>query len=635
MHSVEHADYCPEIIKTLPNNATAILCEFQAEQESTLQLLLINAMEVINKLPLLAQLEFSTDSHHRAKLWKLRKGMYPSVAAVRAKGTTAMLEDVAVPLECLGPAVTDLQALFLQYGYSDAIIFGHAKEGNLHFLVTQPVNSKEDIQIFEAFNKHLAELIIHKYNGSLKAEHGTGRQIAPFVKDEWGEAAYEVMQKIKNLVDPQNILNPGVIINADTNCHLKNIKSMPIVEEEVDKCVECGYCEQRCPSKNYTLTPRQRIQIRRSLQRLKKEGNKTHYAALQKEFVFSGIDTCAVDGMCATDCPVNINTGELIKRLRRENNNGSSNQIALWVAKNFGIVESIVNYALQAGQLVNRVAGKKTMFKTTKSIKQLIPSFPLWMHSLTQPIQIKAASVKTPDIVYFPSCITRMMGADQEDKQSIDQIIQTLCSKASLQLFIAEKTSGVCCGQLFSSKGFLPAYTHTVNQTIEKLWQWTNKGAAPVLMDVTSCTHSLQGARPYLTPVNQQYFDQLVFLDSIDFAADYLLPNLTIKNKKQRIVFHPVCSVYKMNLMEKLKSIGETCAQKPEIPVLSACCGMAGDRGFYYPGLTACATKAEVTEVEEHVYDGYYSSGKTCEMALSEASQKNYQSLFYLLNEVS
>ena len=62
---------------------------------------------------------------------------------------------------------------------------------------------------------------------------------------------------------------------------------------------------------------------------------------------------------------------------------------------------------------------------------------------------------------------------------------------------------------------------------------------------------------------------------------------------------------------------------------------MAGDRGFYYPGLTQSATFNEVAEVNTTQYDGYYSSGKTCEMALSEASTKNYQSIFYLLDEVS
>jgi D-lactate dehydrogenase len=228
-----------------------------------------------------------------------------------------------------------------------------------------------------------------------------------------------------------------------------------------------------------------------------------------------------------------------------------------------------------------------------------------------------------------------MMGADKNEKATISEVLQELCDKAGLQLFIANHTTGVCCGQLFSSKGFMPAYAHTVNGTIEKLWEWTGQGKVPVLMDVTSCTHSLQGARPYLTADNQLLFDQLKFIDSIDFAADYLLPRLNFINKKQEIVFHPVCSAYKMNLVSKLQQIGNACATNATVPQFSACCGMAGDRGFYYPSLTQAATKSEAVEVNQKEYEGYYSSGKTCEMALTEATGKNYQSVFYLLNETT
>ena len=635
LRSVENVDYCPALIKNLPVTATAVLCEYQASTKTELQLKFDEAKTVIDKLPVIAKVDSTEDAKEQAYFWKLRKGMYPSVAAVRNKGTTAMLEDVAVPLENLGNAVTDLQLLFKKYGYHNAIIFGHAKEGNLHFLITQPVNTKEEVEVFEKFNNELAQIIIHKYNGSLKAEHGTGRQIAPYVKDEWGDDAYTVMQSLKKLIDPDNILNPGVIINEDAKCHVKNLKTMPVVEEEVDKCVECGYCENRCPSRDYTMTPRQRIQVRRAMQRLKAENNTTDFEILQQQFQFSGMDTCAVDGMCATDCPVSINTGELIKRLRRENHSAAANKIALSVAKNFGVVERLVKMALHTGNAINKIFGENAMYFLTNNIKKIAPSFPLWTKSISKPTSIRANKIIDADIVYFPSCITRMMGADKECKQPINEVINNLCDKAGLKLFIANSTNGVCCGQLFSSKGFIPAYTHTVNKTVELLWQWTQKGKLPILMDVTSCTHSLQHAMPYLSDINKTYFGNLRFIDSIDFAADYLLPKLSIKNKKENIVFHPVCTTYKMNLISKLQLVANSCSKNATIPFMSGCCGMAGVRGFYYPALTKAATNAGANEINTKQYDGYYSSGKTCEMAMYDATGKNYQSIFYLLDAVT
>lgn len=639
LHSIELMDHCPALIRNLPEKTTAILCEYQGESQDVLQQKMGNALPVIARLPLTDQLAFTVNPDEQAILWKLRKGMYPSVAAVRAKGTTAMLEDVAVPIENLGNTVTDLQALFQKYGYTNAIIFGHAKEGNLHFLITQPVNTKEDLTVFEAFNQDLASIIIHKYNGSLKAEHGTGRQIAPFVKDEWGEDAYLVMQQLKQLVDPEGILNPGVIINGDPKCHLKDIKTLPIVEEEVDRCVECGYCENRCPSREFTLTPRQRIQLRRSLKRLEVSGDQETYNKLLKEYQFSGMDTCAVDGMCAVDCPVSINTGDLIKRLRRENHGGFAKLMANQVSAHFGILERMVKLALRSGHWINRVLGNHTMQQLTSSIRKQISAFPLWTDSLSKPVRIIAQKPAEPDVVYFPTCITRMMGADKAHTKTLPEIIQGLCDKAGLNLYIPSSVNGVCCGQLFSSKGFPAAYAQTVNETLTQLWQWTRQGHLPVLVDVTSCTHSLQTSYHYLSPENKYRFDRLKFIDSIDFAADYLLPRLTIISPKNTIVFHPVCTVYKMNLLPKLQLIGKLCSQKAEIPFLSSCCGMAGDRGFYYPGLTQAATRAEAAEVKqltiEKPCDGFYSSGKTCEMALQEATQLNYQSIFYLLQDVT
>jgi D-lactate dehydrogenase len=373
--------------------------------------------------------------------------------------------------------------------------------------------------------------------------------------------------------------------------------------------------------------------VRRSLQRLKSENNQGDFDRLRKEFQFSGMDTCAVDGMCAIDCPVEINTGDLIKRLRRENHSATDNNIALWVSKNFGFVEGVVKTALHAGNALNKMAGSNGMFRLTNSIKKIVPSFPLWAKSITGPVSIDTNEIANADIVYFPACITRMMGADKQNDRSINDVISNLCKKAGLKLFTAHNVNGVCCGQLFSSKGFLPAYENTINQTIEVLWHWTNQGKLPVVMDVTSCTHSIQHSMPYLTEKNKAYFQQLKFIDSIDFAADYLLPRLNIKIKKDAITFHPVCTVYKMNLLSKLKVLGDACASESEIPFLSGCCGMAGDRGFYYPELTHSATRKEASEVMQKQYDGYYSSGKTCEMAMFDATGKNYQSVLFLLDE--
>jgi D-lactate dehydrogenase len=634
LHSIEHLADAPAFIKDLPEEASCILCEYQADKAEALDTNFFDAVTVIASLPVIYQTEFTADAYTQALYWKLRKGMYPSVAAVRAKGTSVMLEDVAVPVERLGEAIVDLQQLFSKHGYPDAIVFGHAKEGNLHFLVSQSIATGEDIRKFEVFNDELSDLIINRYKGSLKAEHGTGRQIAPYVEDEWGKDGYAIMQSLKELIDPDNILNPGVIINHDKKCHIKNMKSLPVVEEEVDKCVECGYCEQKCPSREFTLTPRQRIVLRRSLARLQSSDQHT-YQDILKDYQYYGLDTCAVDGMCATECPVNINTGDLVKRLRAENHSPSANKIALSIAKHFGWVEAIVKLALHSGNGVNKLVGKNSMHNITMLIRKVFPAFPIWTKQLTKPINIPVTESANPAIVYFPCCMNRMMGADIEKEKTIVDSVISLAQKAGMAIYIPQESKGSCCGQAFSSKGFSEAYKYSANQMIGKLWEWTDHGKVPVVLDITSCTYSLKTCRPYLNEENRPLFDQLTIMDSIEFSSDILLSRLTIHKKADEVIMHPVCSVHKMNLSSRIIKIANETSEKPVIPFNAGCCGMAGDRGFYYPGLVESATKKEATEVIEHTSVSCYSSGKPCEMSMSESTGKNYRSIFYLLDEVS
>jgi len=647
LQGLEDLPYAPLELKLLTGDQTALLVEYQANTALELEQKFTNASQTcLSTLPLILAPKFTSDAYQQAKLWKLRKGAYPSVAAVRQKGTAVLLEDVAFPVPVLGEAIMGLRELFKKYRYDSANIIGHAKDGNLHFILTQSVNEAAEVARYGHFMEEMVELVIKKFDGALKGEHGTGRNMAPFVEAEWGGEAYQIMQSLKQMVDPDNLLNPGVIINMDRQAHLKNLKTLPIVEAEVDKCVECGYCENRCPSRDFTLTPRQRIVIRRALSRLQQENRMVEHQEILRDYTFDGLETCAVDGMCAIDCPVDINTGELVKRLRRENHSPTAQKNALRFAKNFRLAENLVRLSLRTGHGLNRLFGPKFMPGLTSALQSVATGMPGWNQQLGRPLDWAAARrlaattqarlpAITTEIVYFATCITRMMGSPTDEGDGALAALLRVSAKAGIRVHLPTDLPGHCCGQAFSSKGFAGAFDHSINQTVASLWQWTKQGKFPVVIDVTSCTHTLLHAREHLSSENQARWDQLQFMDSIDYAADVLLPRLPIRRPKNQIVFHPVCSVHKMGLLKKLEELGQACAKEAVFPSAAGCCGMAGDRGFYYPGLTQAATAAEATEVNLHQYEGYYSSAKTCEMALSEAVGKNYRSVLALLDEVS
>ncbi len=641
LYAVENMPGVPALVKTLPEGAAALLVEFQEASADLLNERVKQFLLSSTQLSLLNIPAFTENADEQAYLWKVRKGLFPAVGAVRASGTTVVLEDIAFPVEKLGDAILDLQTLFRKYEYGNAIIFGHAKDGNIHFVVTQSFNTPGEIARYDHFMKEVVALVVEKYDGTLKAEHGTGRNMAPFVATEWGGEAYSIMKRLKKVIDPKNLLNPGVIINEDSSAHIKHLKKLPVVEEEVDRCIECGFCEPVCPSRDLTATPRRRIVIRRVLKNLELAGDKTNHALLLDQYSYDGKDTCAVDGLCATACPVDINTGDLIKRLRRENHSATANSMALWVAKHFKTVEWLTRIGLNAGAVMNKLFGNNAMVKLTKGLKKIVPAMPLWSNYLQAAPNLTVLNATdgaaTADaaraIVYFPACISRTMGNYQGQAKNLMEAFMSVCKKAGISVHMLNDVKGTCCSQIFSSKGFNEAYRFTANKIVDELWQSSKQGLLPVVIDVSSCAYTLHQMRPILDDARKIKYDALTILDSVDFLHDMVMPLVQPTRLDRSIVLHPVCSLKKMKTENKFAAIAKHFAKEVTIPNYAGCCGMAGDRGFLFPELTASATKVEGLEVQQQKYDGYYSSTKTCELAMSEAVKENYQSILYLVDE--
>jgi D-lactate dehydrogenase len=641
LRAVEDTPGVPATIRELPKGAAALLVEFQTGDVDAGRENATKAQMAVAGLKLLSKPMFTDDPVEQDRLWSIRKGLFPSVGAVRASGTTVIIEDVVFPVARLAAGATDLIELFEKYGYTNAIIFGHAKDGNLHFVIAQGFNTEREVAQYREFIRDVVHLVVDKYDGALKAEHGTGRNMAPFVETEWGKEGYAVMQQLKALADPDNLLNPGVILNADPEAHLADLKKMPVVEEEVDKCIECGYCEPKCPSRDLTLTPRQRIVVRREMQRLKDDGDgQASYDLLDRDFTYMVLDTCAVDGLCATACPVNIDTGALTKRFRRLRHTSFSNRIAAVVAENFILAEYGGRFALSAGHSLQKLFGLAFMRDVTRVLnmatRRLLDE-PFWQWSAEMPRPRRGALPVRPrkeaSAVYFPACISRIMGALPGEQQEIN-VMQTLlliADRAGVKLYVPEDVEGSCCGVPFSSKGFETAHDVAVNRIVERLFRWSGGGDLPIVIDTSPCTYGLKTSRPHLSAENQVKFDKLTILDSVEFTHDCLLPKLTIYRRLASVVLHPVCSSTKMATTPKLVRISKACSEAVVVPDDAGCCAFAGDRGFLFPELTASATALEAEQATAEKHDGHYSSSRTCEIGMTRATGKVYQSYLHML----
>jgi D-lactate dehydrogenase len=645
LRSVENLPGTPAYLKELPEAAAGLLVEFQSANETQQRGFEASAAAVLAGLTLLRPADFTADPVEQAKLWKIRKGMFPSVGAVRAACTTALMEDIALPVDRLAEAAMDLRALFTKHRYDNAIIFGHAKDGNLHFVLTQGFNTAPEINRYSDFMDDVVTMVVKKYDGALKAEHGTGRNMAPFVETEWGPEAYRIMQELKAVTDPHNLLNPGVIVNPDPRAHVSDLKLMPEVEPEVDKCIECGFCEHSCPSRDLTLTPRQRIVVRREMQRLKdSDAPAAEYTALDHDFPYMALDTCATDGLCATDCPVTIDTGKLTKRFRAIRHSHFANRLAETIVRHFAIAEFGARFALSAGHFIEKVCGSNAMPALTRQLDRIsreLVNDPFWQWTYPMPKPRRGAIPTTTqadaDAVYYPACISRIMGAlpGEPEETTNMQALLNIAQRAGVRLHIPSGLAGHCCGVPFSSKGFEAANHAAVNHTIESLFRWSDSGHLSIVIDTSPCTYGLKTCRPQLTIENQKKFDKLLILDSVEYVQSAILPKLPILRKLKSVALHPVCSAAKMGIAPKLVTLAKACSEEVVVPQEADCCAFAGDRGFLHPELTASATKSEAAELEAQNHDGYFSSSRTCEIGMTRATGHLYRSYLHMLDFAS
>ncbi|MFD5394089.1 FAD-binding and (Fe-S)-binding domain-containing protein [Streptomyces sp. NPDC127097] len=620
----------------LPKETTALLVEFRAPDEAGQEAYERAAARVLTELELVAPVPsvtnaFTRDAAAIGGYWKARKAFVTAVGGSRPPGTTLITEDFAVPPARLAEAGTALLELQSRHGF-DAAVAGHAAHGNLHFLLAFDAAEPADVARYAAFMDEFCRLTVERFDGSLKAEHATGRNIAPFLALEWGPRATELMWRIKETVDPHGILAPRVLLDRDPRAHLRGLKTLPRVEARADPCIECGFCEPACPSGDLTTTPRQRIVLRREM--LRQPAGSPVTTALLDAYGYDAVDTCAGDSVCQLACPVGIDTGALMKDFRHLRHTAREERIAALSARRFKAVERAARLAVAAADRI----GDRLLRPVTGAARKAVPPglVPEWLPHMpgaaprTRPASRRVGAAA----VYYPACVNRIFGPPAGfPGLSLPEAVVAVSRRAGRPVWIPPDVAGTCCATIWHSKGYRRGTEVMANRIVEAAWGWTAGGRLPVVVDASSCTLGLaHEVVPYLTPGNRALHEELTVVDSVVWAAEELLPRLETVREVSSAVLHPTCAMQHLGDASQLRRVAEACAREVVVPDDVGCCAFAGDRGMLHRELTESATAKEAAEVTARHFDAHLSANRMCEVGMDHATAgRGYYSVLQAL----
>ncbi|MBQ8224066.1 MAG: FAD-binding oxidoreductase [Bacteroides sp.] len=633
-----YLQYKKEVGETEACGLTAVLTEAKARTSQELQQDIAAIETCLKEFETYIPIHFTDRPEEYSQYWAIRSGIFPSVGGTRQPGTTCLIEDVAFHIEDLPEATADLQQLIARHGYDDACIYGHALEGNYHFIINQSFKSDTDVQRYENLMEDVKELVVDKYDGSLKAEHGTGRNMAPYVRYEWGEEAFQVMRALKEVFDPKGLLNPGVIFNDDPKCHIKNFKPLPLIPFEANspasktnRCIECGFCEVNCLSCGFTMSSRQRIVLQREISRLKQSGeDNERLQLLLKQYSYLGNQTCAGDGLCSMSCPMGINTGDLTHVVRQENlpQGSFGYKVGDYAAKHLAGIKSCLRPVLSLANFGHSVLGTKAMSSLTRGMHNTL-GIPLWVPAMPKSYSVKKAIVeKQKDrdlkVVYFPSCINQAMGLAKKSpvEQALVNKMVALLQKSGYGVIFPEGMDKLCCGTIWESKGMLDIADRKSKELETALWEASEQGKYPVLCDQSPCLHRMR-----------ETIKQMKLYEPAEFIYTFLRDKLEFKQTDRPVAVHITCSMRKMGLANTLIALVKLCSSNVLVPEEVGCCGFAGDRGFTHPELNAYALRKLRPQIEANNIQIGYSNSRTCEIGLTTNSGIPYVSIAYLVDE--
>lgn len=580
--------YRPEMKKYLPENVEYLL---YVEFEDTISIdSLKEKFESLKEIIIhknLGQLgDLALNEADIVELFKIRKAASAILNRVEGSGRPIpFIEDGAVHPDVFPQFLKECKAI-LDNTSLDYVMFGHAGDGNLHIRplldLKDEQKMKESVQLMQDF----INLVI-KLGGTLSGEHGDGRLRTPFLKDLFPELM-PLFKEIKSVFDPDNILNPGIIIPAQDqrwNEHLRYIPDMEFVStdsildtskwiDEIQKCHGCGTCREYCPvflsSGDESATGRAKANILRGF--LKNDLNAEVWTSSD---VLNLMDLCLNCGQCLTDCPTGVDIPGMVVGAKSKIRKSIPYTLEEKLLQNGKILDEVGSIFIPISNwTANNQVFRQVLSKTVGvHPKRTLPKFS------KSKLSSRRTKERSPElhkeVVLWAGCAANYNDPEGELSHSV-QILEKLG-------YIVIHPEWRCCNIAKLSYGDLDGLTADLDANMEILLPYAEKGI-PIIFTSASCGYAFMDEyktffpdRNDVSKVSGMSIDIHQFIGQILSTGEYDHEFSPIESS---ISYHEPCHLKSQKNSFSPRDLLKRIPQLDIREINDSCCGIAGTFGM-------------------------------------------------------
>ena len=582
------------------------------------------------------------------KVWKLRKAGLGLLMSNRSdERAVAFLEDVAVAPEKLGSFLQKYREYFSKEG-KECGFYGHAGVGCVHVRPILNLKKDEDVELMLKSMEDISNILL-EYGGAVSGEHGDGLTRSWLNEKMFGSEVYQLFEKLKKAFDPENLMNPGKIVNAPKPG--KNIKAQrqetPLnlntqytFEDEggwnfaVDMCNGNGDCKKEdtgtmCPS--FQATGDERFSTRARAQSIDAilNGGVSHNEFLGSKRVYDVLDNCIECKACKTECPSNVDMAKMKSEFlyHYQQKNGSTLRSRMFagvgkLSKLASISPSVVNFA-------NSTFPVKWILSQIGISKQReIP------HFARKPFSYWLKSTKP-----FPAEKTVVLLNDTFTEYNTPKLGKFTVSILNKLGYNVEVPPYTCCGRPMISKGFLKEAKIQAQKLISQLLPYVDKGIT-ILGIEPSCILTIADDYPELINSDDAKKVAAACNTIDDFLADIIDKgefSLTFYEGKRDVLIHSHCHQKALKGSESTLKVLNHLPGITASEIDSACCGMAGSYGYekeHYEHSMQIGEKRLFPAVRKaHIETEIISNGMSCRCQIAHGAHRNPQHLVEFINQ--